>query len=292
MASFAEFPPAEAARLRYLDKRHSLTRDAGLSTLAASELALRKISISRALRILGFAMGYFINAAIFLEQPSWQNVAEWFPTCSVRGYQHQSRAVWLLDTWEAEKRREHFPFASRAGRRDIAVTSMSPDTARFLREFETLLADLDIGRETRAEVPNGIRYALALSVRGVAPVVFFAGDDEDLDFACDARGGELRRFRCRFGNLTVRCENGAAVLVPDYYPDDGETSPPAGLMKDLRRFSSWQIAPPVIVEGGRRLYGSAIDLWPESAGDPDRMLGWDAFETLPLEFKVVYERLV
>jgi len=49
---------------------------------------------------------------------------------------------------------------------------------------------------------------------------------------------------------------------------------------------------PISIEGGLPLAESALALWPPGAGDPNELLGWDAFEHLDRDYRVVFERRI
>jgi hypothetical protein len=254
-------------------------------------------------------MGYFTNAFIFTAQPRFDAIAAGFPGCSVRGYQHVSRPTWLLDLWtaphedrpkrfldrwRAPKPDPHFPFKAPACAATISDPAPAdPNTRRFLDEFQTLLGEL----AERADVYGFDECRLALSVAGRAatPALSFVSDDESFDFACWATpAGTLQRLRCRLGPLVVVLdESGSAVVEPNSFPEEGEDRPPADLIAAVRRSVPWPVAEPVsLPDGAMPLFGNALALWPASAGDPDELLGWDAFENLDRDYRLTFERLV
>src|SRR5215217_6821802 len=54
----------------------------------------------------------------------------------------------------------------------------------------------------------------------------------------------------------------------------------------------WPIMAPISIEGGLPLAESALALWPPGAGDPNELLGSDAFEHLDRDYRVVFERRI
>jgi hypothetical protein len=253
-------------------------------------------------------MGYFTNAFIFTAHPRFEAIAASFPTSSVRGYQHLSRPTWLLDLWPPPRQdrpkrvldrwrspnpNPHFPFKEPTGATATSdPTPLDANTQRFLDEFQALLGALAGHVDTYGL--DECRLALSVAARAAPPTLFFVSDDESFDFACLATpAGPLQRLRCRLGPLVVVLnESGSAVVEPTFFPEEEEDQPPADLIAAVRRSVPWPLAQPVpLPDGAMPLFGNALALWPASAGDPDELLGWDAFENLDRDYRLTFERL-
>lgn len=235
-------------------------------------------------------MGYFRNAFVFSTEPRFQALADAFATCSLRGYKHQQRSLWLLDLWEKPHRGEHYPFAIRAGCKQPVCATLASGTHEFLQQFDALLAV--IKDEVDVYGANECRRAIAVATSAQTPTFFFAADDELFDMACLAEPGTLKQFRSRIGPLVIAFEDGQASVTPNFFVEDGEGAPES-LLEAVRGAVDWRITGSRNVEGGLPLYENVVALWPKEFGDPGETLGvgtWDPFDNLDRDYRVVFDR--
>ena len=235
-------------------------------------------------------MGYYTNALLLMAAPEGERVASLFEKgAKVVVYRHVTEPLWLVDA-HVPGRREHWPFQgrlpfAREGRAELPDPSESLADAYFA-VHQSLAAYA--GRHVASLVHDA---AHAARVCG-QDVVLILGDDEGNDASCRAGTDGVHAFKSRVETVALEYDGKVPLLVPFEFDED----PEAELLDDesatvLATTHGFQLAPRRLIEGGFRLYGNIVDLWP--VGDPEAIAGigtWDPFEHFERDFQVVFER--
>jgi hypothetical protein len=138
-----------------------------------------------------------------------------------------------------------------------------------------------------------LRLTASLSQRVGGPLFFFAADDESTDMAMAAVDGLFSEYRLDFGTYLINFGRGVLTVVPRTFSEDPERTYSEDVLAEIRSIPGVEVAPPVVIEGGDMLYGSAVALWPSEAGDPAETLGigtWDPFMNVEDDYDEVFTR--
>ena len=88
-------------------------------------------------------------------------------------------------------------------------------------------------------------------------------------------------------------ENQQFEVIPRTFDEDPELTYSEQVLSRIAAIPGVGVRAPVVVAGGDKLYGSAVELWPAAAGDPAKMLGigtWDPFDNVERDYAQVFCR--
>lgn len=239
-------------------------------------------------------MGYYGNGFVMTHQPRWDALADFQSGVGLTGYRHKVHSVWLLDVWTYTRRGGHWPFTDELVEESLVVAGLLEETDEVLATFDCICEA--IRNEPFDEIIYGVgflRLAAHLSSTLVPQIFFFAADDEVTDMAVLASAGRLDRFRVRFGVWAIEFRDCRFVATPRLSAEDEEIRFSEEVARQISRIPGVAVAEAVDTSGGDPLYGSAVSLWPEDAGDPVAMLGvgsWDPFEHLERDYEEEFGR--
>ena len=239
-------------------------------------------------------MGYFTNGFVFTSRPDFEAASKVIPGRSARGYQHNRQSVWLLDLWKPRGKLQlrRSPFCDPAAEGFRTDTALDGPTRDFVNVFEALRQACDLG-SGRPEI-SGLHAALAVAAAARGQAHYFAADDEETDFGCNAASGSLVSFSCRLDQLSVQYANGRASVTPLSDLEDGDEDRLQDLIAAAESVAGISVLQPRIIEGGQIFYENPVGQWPQAAGDPAEILGlgtWDPLANIENDFAVVFEKL-
>jgi hypothetical protein len=239
-------------------------------------------------------MGYFANGFVFTEQPNFEAASKVASDRLGRGYKHKQHSVWLLDLWKPRGKLQvrRSPFCDRAADGFRTDSPLDGPTREFLTALEGLRRAIGLG--SGGPEVSGIHLALAVAAGARTPAFFFAADDEETDFGCNAVSGSLVSFACRLDRLSVHYANGLAAVTPLNNLEDGDEEGLQELIGEAKSVEGISVLPSRDIEGGQILYENPVGQWPKAAGDPAEILGlgtWDPLLNVEKDFAVVFEKL-
>lgn len=234
-------------------------------------------------------VGYFRNGFVFSSAPDFGALASSLPTFCIRGYQHRSQPLWLLDIWEKPKRGEHFPFAITSNVKSLVAATVVPGSQVVIDRLSAI--EKALKNELDVYGAAEVRATVTISSLTAQRVLYFKADDDLFDFACLA-DQLVQRAQYRLGPLKIDVDNGRIGVEP-LNEEDGE--PVEEFVEALKDVEGIEIRDSVELEDGLPLYGSVLAVWPKEFPRAEESLGlgtWDPLEHLDRDLTVVFERLV
>jgi hypothetical protein len=239
-------------------------------------------------------MGYFAVGFAFPRAPNWQALRALLPQHRLRGYQHKSAPLCMLDVWEPDtgSKREHYPFVGDF-ENPAEIAGAAPASA-LGSAFDKVADALDIQYIYRA---GWGRLAAAVARAAGTETLLFRANDDEYHFACLARpdGGEpVAELLCRYEDIRLRAEGGkliAQLYEPiedeeEYATDEDEFA------QSLEGIAGVAIGPRLEPVDGFLIHHEAVELWPAAWGNCETLLGlgtFDPFVQMGEDFKVVLE---
>lgn len=239
-------------------------------------------------------MGYYGNGFVLTDPPRWEALDSFSRDVGLAGYRHKDISLWLLDAWTCTRRGAHWPFTDELVEERLVVPALLADTDELTATFNRICEA--VRKEPFDEIIYGagfLRLTAHLSTILARQVFFFAADDELTDMAVLASEGRLSRFRVRFGVWAIAFQDARFVVTPRLSSEDEEVRFSEAVAREISQIPNVSVADAEDTSGGDPLYGSAVSLWPQAAGDPVATLGigtWDPFEHLERDFEEVFAR--
>lgn len=240
-------------------------------------------------------MGYFGSATVLTSEPDWQRLDSLTDLHSLRGYKHNEKSLWLIETGYCQGNPPENAFTDYPECRP----KVTPGTVHAsLFDAKKTILDLmkSIGEPFHGFDKHLFDVPLRLSAALGQDLFFFAADDESTDFACRLNPAGIASFTAKSYYCLYQFESGKhKVKLVTEEEEPGKTDHLENCKAIiLRKHPKAQVEISEYTEDFSDLYSCAVKHWPEAAGDPEQtlMIGtWDPFTNVPDDYTIVYEKV-
>ncbi len=243
-------------------------------------------------------MGHSISGFAFGALPDVRRLEADLPELALLLVKHKRSPLWLLAARPAGTDEPQYPFSELVYFGESLLSSEEEDVAETLSRC---VSATDNGYADGLVTP-AIRIALALNRVLDVQTLYFAANDDGVNFALLVEDGHVSAFRSSadFGSVDMT-ERGIVVNPEFTYLDEDEKEEAPQVeerFEPLRSVVGVTVAPLNVIPDGegesRHLHDSALKVWPQHWPDPGPSTGigaWDSFSAYPGEFEIVYSRL-